>query len=167
MIKIGSGVLTAREGLDLEVVEGIVTQIASLKGRGIDVVIVSSGAIAAGLPKMGFDKKPASISLLQAVASVGQTSLMRAYERSFERFSIVVGQMLLTHEDLRNRHRFINARNTILSLIELGIIPIINENDTVAVAEIHLGDNDYLAAQAINLCGADLFDHSHRYRRPP
>jgi glutamate 5-kinase len=149
-------VLTAREGLDLEVVEGIVTQIASLKARGIDVVIVSSGAIAAGLPKMGFEKKPASISLLQAVASVGQTSLMRAYERSFERFSIVVGQMLLTHEDLRNRHRFINARNTILSLIELGIIPIINENDTVAVAEIHLGDNDYLAAQAINLCGADL-----------
>jgi glutamate 5-kinase len=105
---------------------------------------------------MGLAKKPTSISLLQAAASVGQTSLMRAYERAFERFSIVVGQMLLTHEDLKNRHRFINARNTILSLIDLGIIPIINENDTVATAEISLSDNDSLAAQILNLCAADL-----------
>jgi glutamate 5-kinase len=105
---------------------------------------------------MGLDKKPTSISLLQAAASVGQTSLMRAYERAFERFSIVVGQMLLTHEDLKNRHRFINARNTLLSLIDLGIIPIINENDTVATAEISLSDNDNLAAQILNLCAADL-----------
>ncbi len=118
--------------------------------------MVSSGAIAAGVPRMGLAKKPTSISLLQAAASVGQTSLMRAYERSFERFSIVVGQMLLTHEDLKNRHRFINARNTILSLIDLGIIPIINENDTVATAEIRLSDNDNLAAQILNLCAADL-----------
>jgi glutamate 5-kinase len=122
----------------------------------VEVIIVSSGAIAAGLPRMGLDKKPSSISLLQAAASVGQTSLMRAYERAFERFSIVVGQMLLTHEDLKNRHRFINARNTLLSLIDLGIIPIINENDTVATAEISLSDNDSLAAQILNLCAADL-----------
>ena len=115
----------------------------------MEVIIVSSGAIAAGLPRMGLDKKPTSISLLQAAASVGQTSLMRAYERAFERFSIIVGQMLLTHEDLKNRHRFINARNTLLSLIDLGIIPIINENDTVATAEISLSDNDNLAAQII------------------
>jgi glutamate 5-kinase len=122
----------------------------------MEVIIVSSGAIAAGLPRMGLDKKPTSISLLQAAASVGQTSLMRAYERAFERFSIVVGQMLLTHEDLKNRHRFINARNTLLSLIDLGVIPIINENDTVATAEISLSDNDNLAAQILNLCAADL-----------
>jgi glutamate 5-kinase len=156
VVKIGSRVLTAKNGLDLDVIEGIVTQIADLKKKGIDVVIVSSGAIAAGVPKIGFPEKPTSISLLQAAASVGQTSLMRAYERSFERFSIVVGQMLLTHEDLRNRHRFINARNTIMSLLSLGVVPIINENDTVAVAEISLSDNDYLAAQTINLCGADI-----------
>jgi glutamate 5-kinase len=127
-----------------------------VKKRGVEVIIVSSGAIAAGLPRMGLDKKPSSISLLQAAASVGQTSLMRAYERAFEHFSIVVGQMLLTHEDLKNRHRFINAGNTLLSLIDLGIIPIINENDTVATAEISLSDNDNLAAQILNLCAADL-----------
>jgi glutamate 5-kinase len=156
VIKIGSGVLTGEEGLDLSVIDRIVSQIAGLRQRGIDVIIVSSGAIAAGLPRMGLSRKPTSISLLQAAASVGQTSLMRAYERAFERFSIVVGQMLLTHEDLKNRHRFINARNTILSLIGLGIIPIINENDTVATAEISLSDNDNLAAQILNLCSADL-----------
>ena len=105
---------------------------------------------------MGLEKKPGAISLLQAAAAVGQTSVMRAYERAFEGFSIVVGQMLLTHEDLKSRQRFINARNTLLSLIDLGIIPIINENDTVATAEISLSDNDNLAAQILNLCAADL-----------
>jgi glutamate 5-kinase len=156
VIKIGSGVLTAEHGLDLSVVDNIVSQISDIKKRGIDVVVVSSGAIAAGLPRMGLTERPTSLAYLQAAASVGQTSLMRAYERSFERFSLVVGQMLLTHEDLRSRHRFITARNTILALLSLNIVPIINENDTVAVAEIRLGDNDNLAAQTINLCGADI-----------
>jgi glutamate 5-kinase len=145
-----------KDGLDVSIIEGIASQIADVKERGIEVIVVSSGAIAAGLPRMGLERKPNSISLLQAAASVGQTSLMRAYERSFERFSIAVGQMLLTHEDLKSRPRFINARNTLLSLVELGIIPIINENDTVATAEITLSDNDNLAAQILNLCNADL-----------
>ncbi len=156
MVKIGSGVLTAQHGLNVPAIENITSEIASLKKRGIEFIIVSSGAIAAGLPKMGFHERPSTISLLQAAASVGQTSLMRAYERAFERHGIIVGQILLTHEDLRNRNRFINARNTILSLLSMGVVPIINENDTVAVAEIRLGDNDYLSAQTINLAGADL-----------
>lgn len=105
---------------------------------------------------MGLKERPTAISILQAAASVGQTSLMRAYERAFERYGIVVGQLLLTHKDLSRRHRFINARNTILSLLGMGIIPIINENDSVAVAEIRLGDNDYLAAQTINLAEVDI-----------
>lgn len=156
MVKIGSGVLTARHGLNVPAIENITSEIASLKKRGIEFIIVSSGAIAAGLPKMELHERPSTISLLQAAASVGQTSLMRAYERAFESHGVIVGQILLTHEDLRNRNRFINARNTILSLLEMGIVPIINENDTVAVAEIRLGDNDYLSAQTINLAGADL-----------
>ncbi|MBN1882678.1 MAG: glutamate 5-kinase [Deltaproteobacteria bacterium] len=156
VVKIGSGVLTARHGLNIDALEGIVSDIASLCKRGIECIVVSSGAIAAGLPRMGITVRPRAISMLQAAASVGQTSLMRAYERAFDRHDIVVGQILLTHEDLKNRHRFINARNTILALIDQGIIPIINENDTVAVSEIRLGDNDYLASQTINLAGADL-----------
>ena len=156
VVKIGSGVLTARHGLNVEALEGIVSDLATLCGRGIECIVVSSGAIAAGLPRMGITDRPGAIAMLQAAASVGQTSLMRAYERAFDRHGIVVGQILLTHEDLKNRHRFINARNTILALIDQGIIPIINENDTVAVSEIRLGDNDYLASQTINLAGADL-----------
>ena len=156
MVKIGSNVLTAPHGLSIEAIEGIVDEISALKARGIECILVSSGAIAAGLPKMGLSERPGEISLLQAAASVGQTSLMRAYERSFERHGVTVGQILLTHEDLRNRHRFLNARNTILALLDLGIVPIINENDSVAVAEIRLGDNDYLSAQMLNLSGADF-----------
>ena len=156
VVKIGSGVLTADRGLHVEALERIVSDIAALHHRGVECIVVSSGAIAAGLPRMGIADRPGTISMLQAAASVGQTSLMRAYERAFDRHDIVVGQILLTHEDLKNRHRFINARNTILALIDQGIIPIINENDTVAVSEIRLGDNDYLASQTINLAGAEL-----------
>jgi glutamate 5-kinase len=156
VVKIGSGVLTADRGLHVLALERIVSDLTALREKGKECIIVSSGAIAAGLPRMGIADRPGAISMLQAAASVGQTSLMRAYERAFDRYGIVVGQILLTHEDLKNRHRFINARNTILALIDQGIIPTINENDTVAVSEIRLGDNDYLASQAINLAGADL-----------
>ncbi len=156
VIKIGSGVLTAKDGLNIAVIERIASEIAILKRRGIEFAIVSSGSIAAGVPKLGFSQRPTAMAELQAAASVGQTSLMRAYERSFEKYDIMVGQILLTNRDLSYRHRFINAKNTISTLLELGIIPIINENDTVVVDEIRLGDNDFLAAQIINLVGADL-----------
>ncbi len=156
VVKIGSGVLTAKEGLNIAAIERIASEIAAVKERGIEFVIVSSGAIAAGVPKLGFKEKPAAMAELQAAASVGQTSLMRAYERYFEKHGIVVGQILLTNRDLSYRHRFLNAKNTISALLGLGIIPIINENDTVVVDEIRLGDNDFLAAQTINLVEADL-----------
>jgi glutamate 5-kinase len=156
VLKIGSGVLTVKGGLNLAVIDRITSEIALLKGRGIEFIMVSSGSIAAGLPKLGFRERPTSMAELQAAASVGQTSLMRSYERSFEGHGIVVGQILLTNRDLSYRHRFINAKNTIFALLELGVIPIINENDTVAVDEIRLGDNDFLAAQTINLVEADL-----------
>lgn len=156
VVKIGSGVLTAEDGLDLAVIDRITSEIADLKGRGIEFVMVSSGSIAAGLPKLGFRERPTGMAELQAAASVGQTSLMRSYERSFEKHGIVVGQILLTNRDLSYRHRFVNAKNTVFALLEMGVIPIINENDTVVVDEIRLGDNDFLAAQTINLVEADL-----------
>ncbi len=156
VVKIGSGVLTAKDGLNIAVIERIASEIATLKGRGIEFAIVSSGSIAAGVPKLGFKERPTAMAELQAAASVGQTSLMRAYERSFEKHHIMVGQILLTNRDLSYRHRFINAKNTISTLLKLGIIPVINENDTVVVDEIRLGDNDFLAAQIINLVDADL-----------
>ncbi|MBI3753729.1 MAG: glutamate 5-kinase [Deltaproteobacteria bacterium] len=158
VIKIGSAVLAghAAEGLDEAVFSNLAGGVSALKRSGKDVVLVTSGAIAIGMKKMGLKKRPVSIPEKQAIAAIGQGSLMALYEKAFTPLHEKVAQVLLTHDDLGNRSRFLNARNTLLTLLNLEIIPIINENDTVAVEEIKFGDNDHLAALVTNLAEADL-----------
>jgi glutamate 5-kinase len=131
-------------------------QIAELRNEGREILVVSSGAIASGMRKLGFSEKPRSIPHKQATAAVGQSFLMQAWEEAFDKHEILVAQVLLTGEDLGHRQRYLNARNTLETLIEWGIVPIINENDTVAVEEIKFGDNDQLAVLIGGLVGADL-----------
>jgi len=157
VVKVGSSILASVEkGLHYEVFSHLAKEISDLKRQGYEIVLVSSGAIAAGMEKMGYKTRPQAITLKQATAAVGQTRLMNIYETYFSRFQQMVAQVLLTHDDLSHRRRFLNARNTLLTLLELGIIPIINENDTVVVDEIKFGDNDNLSALITNLIGADL-----------
>lgn len=156
MVKVGSGVLTATDGLNTAVIDELATAICVLEKKGIEVILVSSGAIASGLKKIGFSKRPRSISQQQAMAAVGQSSLMMAYEEAFGRHNKKVAQILLTRDDLNHRRRYLNARNTIFTLLSWNIIPIINENDTVVVDEIKFGDNDNLSAMVTNLTEADL-----------
>ncbi len=157
VVKVGSSILASVErGLHHEVFSHLATQIAELKHQGYEVVLVSSGAIAAGMEKLGYRTRPQSITQKQATAAVGQSRLMNLYETCFSRHRQIVAQILLTHDDLSHRRRFLNARNTLMSLLELGIIPIINENDTVVVDEIKVGDNDNLSALITNLIEADL-----------
>ena len=157
VVKVGSSILASVEkGLHYEVFSHLAKEISDLKRQGYEIVLVSSGAIAAGMEKMGYKTRPQAITLKQATAAVGQTRLMNIYENYFSRFQQMVAQVLLTHDDLSHRRRFLNARNTLLTLLELGIIPIINENDTVVVDEIKFGDNDNLSALITNLIGADL-----------
>ena len=157
VVKVGSSILASVEkGLHYEVFSHLTKEISDLKRQGYEIVLVSSGAIAAGMEKLGYKTRPQAITQKQATAAVGQTRLMNIYENYFSRFQQMVAQVLLTHDDLSHRRRFLNARNTLLTLLELGIIPIINENDTVAVDEIKFGDNDNLSALITNLIGADL-----------
>ena len=158
VVKLGSGTLADVEaGLRLPTIRALASQVtASWERDGIRFVVVTSGAIAAGRKKLGMREKPRTIALKQAAAAVGQTTLMQAYERAFERRGRQVGQLLLTHEDFESRERYVNARNTIETLLARGIVPIINENDTVATEEIRLGDNDHLAALVTQMVGADL-----------
>src|SRR5512134_1640806 len=158
IVKLGSGTLTdASLGLRVPTIRSVAAQVAEIrKSRGIDVVVVTSGAIAAGRKKLGIVDRPRTVALKQAAAAVGQTTLMRAYERAFEARGLKVGQLLLTHEDFENRERYLNAKNTLETLLSRGIVPIINENDTVATEEIRLGDNDHLAALVTQLMAADL-----------
>lgn len=157
VIKIGSGVLTSDDGgLDSRIFKGLAREISLLKRNGYDPVIVSSGAIAAGMQKLGLTEKPKNIPQKQAAAAVGQSTLMWNYERSFAEYNQKVAQVLLTHDDLSNRQRYLNARNTLSTLSNYGVIPIINENDSVAVEEIKFGDNDNLSALTTNLVEADL-----------
>ncbi|MCD6307007.1 MAG: glutamate 5-kinase [Deltaproteobacteria bacterium] len=156
VIKIGSGVLTANSGLNAAVIQGISADVCDLRGRGIEVILVSSGAIASGLKKIGMKKRPQSVSQQQAMAAIGQSSLMLAYENAFGQCGYKVAQILLTRDDLTHRRRYLNARNTILTLLSWKIIPIINENDTVVVDEIKFGDNDNLSAMVTNLTDAQL-----------
>lgn len=158
VIKIGSAVLAGPhgEGVDEEVFANIAHDISSLKKDGKEVILVTSGAIAIGMKKMGLKKRPVSIPEKQAIAALGQGSLITMYEKAFGSMGEKVAQVLLTHDDLGSRQRFLNARNTISTLLGYGIIPIINENDTVAVEEIKFGDNDHLAALVTNLVEADL-----------
>jgi glutamate 5-kinase len=157
VVKVGSSILASPEtGLRHEVFSHLAKEISELKRQGHEIVLVSSGAIAAGMEKLGYKTRPQSITQKQATAAVGQSRLMNIYEQCFSRSQQRVAQILLTHDDLSHRRRFLNARNTLLTLIELGIIPIINENDTVVVDEIKFGDNDNLSALVTNLIGADL-----------
>ncbi len=156
VVKIGSNVITAANSLNLEVIEAISNQISMLMDRGIEVILVSSGAQSAGLRKMGMTTRPTEMPKRQAIAAIGQSGLMMAYENSFEQSGKKVAQILLTAEDLNNRKRYLNARNTLNTLIEWKVVPIINENDTVMMEEIKLGDNDNLSAMIALLMDADF-----------
>ena len=158
VIKIGSGVLTTpdRSGLDDTVIEEITRQVSTLHKSGHETILVSSGAIAAGVKELNLKKTPVDIPHKQAAAAIGQSRLIGKYERHFKREGLNVAQILLTHDDLSNRIRYLNAKNTILTILSYKVIPIINENDTVAVDEIKFGDNDTLSAMVANLIEADL-----------
>jgi glutamate 5-kinase len=156
VVKIGSNILAdAREGLNAERISAIASDIAEVKEGGYEVVIVSSGAVAAGMRKLGMKQKPRDVKLKQAAAAVGQSSLMWAYEKSFAEFEAKVAQVLLTQEDFSDRKRYLNSKNTLLTLLSYGVVPIVNENDTVATDEIRFGDNDNLAALVAILVEAD------------
>lgn len=157
VIKIGTSIITHADGkLDLDQIDNLVSQVSGLKGKGVNVVIVTSGAIGAGMAELGLKKRPQDISELQACAAIGQGRLIETYSQAFKKKGYISAQILLTADDLRSRIRFLNARNTMLRLLEEGVIPIVNENDTVAVEEIKFGDNDRLSALVTNLIQADL-----------
>ncbi len=156
VVKVGSNVLTANSGLNTNAIESISSQICSLINRGIEVLLVSSGAMAAGLCKIGLDGRPDEIPQRQAVAALGQSGLINAYEEAFGRCDKNVAQILLTSEDLNNRQRYLNARNALNALLAWKVVPIINENDTVMVEEIKLGDNYNLSAMIALLMDADF-----------
>ncbi|WP_243370284.1 glutamate 5-kinase [Geotalea sp. SG265] len=157
VIKIGSGVITSvGNGLDMERIKDLAAELVGFREHGIEVILVSSGAVAAGRRELGLADRPRTIPQKQAAAAIGQSKLMRAYEENFAGHGIKVAQLLLTRDDLASRPRFLNARATIDTLLECGIIPIINENDTVAVDEIKFGDNDNLSALVTNLVEAQL-----------
>ena len=157
VVKIGSGVLTSGDnGIDPGFLDGLACDIAGLRERGIEVVVVSSGAVAAGRQALGLPDRPRTLPQKQAAAAIGQSRLMRAYEEAFSGFGEKVAQILLTRDDLANRRRFQNARGTLDTLLSCGIIPVINENDTVVVDELKFGDNDNLSALVTNLVEAQL-----------
>lgn len=159
VIKIGTKVLTREDGkLDERKIENLVKDISLLKKNGKEIVIVTSGAIGAGMGRLGILTRPKDVPQKQALAAIGQSKLMHIYEKYFQQEGICVGQMLLTRDDLASRKRFLNASNTLNNLLSFNAIPIINENDTVAVEEIGFifGDNDNLSAQIVGLVQADM-----------
>lgn len=157
VIKVGSALLTNDgAGIDRQAIDAWVEQIAKLLSAGKEVVLVSSGAVAEGLVRLGIDTRPDSIHMLQSAAAVGQMGLIQTYETSFRRFERQTAQILLDHDDMANRERYLNARSVIQTLMELNVVPIVNENDTVVTDEIRFGDNDRLAALVANLVDADL-----------
>lgn len=156
VIKIGSALLTADgQGLALDAIQHWVKQMADLRNQGYQIVLVSSGAVAEGMCRLGWDTRPHSLHKLQAAAAVGQMGLVQAYESAFQQYGMHTAQILLTHEDLSDRRRYLNARSTLRTLLDMNVIPVVNENDTVATDEIRLGDNDNLAALVANLVEAD------------
>ena len=157
LIKIGSAVLTGAEGLDLKIIDALVREMSDLAGLGYSIVLVTSGAIASGKHRLNITSKLKSIPEKQAAAAVGQGRLMRVYSKAFEKKGLYVAQILLTLSDLTDRQRYLNIRNTLSTLMEWGVTPIINENDSVAVDEIKFGDNDNLAAMIANIVEADIF----------
>ena len=157
VIKVGSSLVTRDgQGLDHEQIAAWVEQICTLKQEGHQIVLVSSGSVAEGLVRLGWDQRPEALNDLQAAAAVGQMGLVQAYESKFQQHGVHTAQALFTHEDMADRKRYLNARSTLNRLLDLGVIPVVNENDTVAIEEIRFGDNDRLAALAANLIEADL-----------
>jgi glutamate 5-kinase len=156
VVKIGSSLLTnAGAGLDRDAIAGWVRQMAALRARGVEVIVVSSGAIAEGMKRLKWSKRPHAVNELQAAAAVGQMGLVQMWESCFADVGLHTAQVLLTHEDLGDRRRYLNARTTLKTLVALGTVPVINENDTVVVDEIRFGDNDTLGALVTNLIEAD------------
>ena len=157
VVKVGSALLTD-EGrrLDRGVIHGLVQQLVTLRERGCEVVLVSSGAVAAGAVRLGFEERPQDLHSLQAAAAVGQSALIRSYEEALAPQGITTALVLLSHADILARDRYLNARGTLGRLIDLGVIPVVNENDSVVTDEIRLGDNDTLAALVANLIDADV-----------
>lgn len=156
VLKLGSSVVTTDDGLDYRIISGIVDDVSRYSKNGKEFIIVSSGAVAAGVRHMGLREGARTIPQKQAAASVGQSRLMAVYEEAFGLHGIRVAQMLLTRDDLSHRRRHLNARNTLMTLLSWGVVPIINENDTVMVEEIKLGDNDNLSALVATMADADL-----------
>ena len=156
VIKVGSSLLTNHgAGIERTLVQGWVDDIAALKNEGARIVVVSSGAVAEGMKRLGLSERPHSIHMLQAAAAVGQMGLIEMYESAFQNHHLHTAQILLTHDDLRSRQRYLNARSTFWQLLDLGVVPVVNENDTVVTDEIKFGDNDTLAALVANLIGAE------------
>lgn len=157
VVKIGSSLLTNNgRGLDVAAIQGWAEQMYRLREQGIELVLVSSGAIAVGIARLGWTERPSHVHELQAAAAVGQMGLVQTYEQAFQQFGLHTAQVLLDHDDLSNRERYLNAQSTLKTLIRLGVVPVVNENDTVVTDEIRFGDNDTLAALVANLIEADL-----------
>ena len=171
-VKVGSSLVTAEgRGLDRAAIANWAAQIASLREQGREVLLVSSGAIAEGMKRLGWARRPQSMHELQAAAAVGQMGLVQVYESCFAEHGLRTAQVLLTHADLADRQRYLNARSTLRTLLDLGVVPVINENDTVVTDEIRFGDNDTLGALVTNLVEADclviLTDQSGLYNADP
>lgn len=157
VVKVGSSLLTGPDnGLQVTKIDAYATQIAQLSAAGYQVILVSSGAVAAGCLRLGWSERPQQVHLLQAAASVGQMGLVQSYESTLRNYGCSTAMIMLTHDDLADRQRYLNARATVNELLSLGVVPVINENDTVATDEIRFGDNDTLAALVTNLIEADL-----------
>ncbi|MDO3381925.1 glutamate 5-kinase [Gilvimarinus algae] len=172
VVKIGSALLTNDgKGLDYAGIAHWVEQMAELRKRDIELVLVSSGAVAAGMTRLGWSERPREIHRLQAAAAVGQMGLIQNYEAEFTRYGLHTAQVLLDHDDLSSRERYLNARSTLTTLLDLGVVPVVNENDTVVTDEIRFGDNDTLGALVANLVDADLLvimtDQSGMYNADP
>ena len=172
VVKVGSALVTNNgQGLDLAAIGEWARQIAALRAAGREVVLVSSGAIACGMQRLGWSKRPSAVHELQAAAAVGQMGLAQVYESAFAAHGVQTAQVLLTHEDLADRKRYLNARSTLTTLLGLGVVPIINENDTVVTDEIKFGDNDTLGALVANLVVAEaliiLTDQQGLYTADP
>lgn len=157
VVKVGSSLVTAKgAGLDHVAIADWCEQLADLRRAGVQVVLVSSGAVAEGMARLGLRKRPSALNELQAAAAVGQMGLVRAYEAEFARHGLRAAQVLMTHDDVSDRGRYLNAQATLNALLEFGVVPVVNENDTVSTDEIRLGDNDTLAALTVNLVQADV-----------
>ena len=158
VIKAGSSLVSGNhEGINSNFINDLVNQVDYLRKKGQDVVIISSGAVTKGMHEMGMKERPASLHLLQACAAVGQRGLIQIYQNEFDKYNYKTAQVLISHDDISNRVRYLNAKSAIEALLSLNIIPIVNENDCVAVEEISFGDNDRLGAALVGLIRADNF----------